>query len=44
MADNLVRLGMAMALIMLISACLYGFSVRQSSYAQPNLSGITFQR
>ena len=35
MADNLVRLGLALSVIVLISACLYQFGGRPAGAGQP---------
>ena len=36
MADNLVRLGMALSVIMLITACLYQFGNRPAIAVEPS--------
>jgi hypothetical protein len=38
MADNLVRLGLALSVIMLITACLYQFGSRASGAYDSNIS------
>jgi hypothetical protein len=44
MADNFVRLGLALTVIMLISCCLYSFGGRQASAVEPPFSGMNYQR
>lgn len=41
-ADQCVRLGMAVVIIALISLCLYQFS-RRTSAVEPTLSGIAYR-
>lgn len=42
MADNFVRLGMVLAVIMFISVCFYQFGNKPATALEPNLSGFTY--
>ena len=43
MTEQWVRLGMALVIIALISACLYHFSGRAGA-SEPSVTGLTFKR